>query len=197
MKKDLTVSATFTNGRSASEKRIDERRKEHRRAGSSPEEMHRLIHEMAIQKFELEMQNEELLQAREELKDGLDRFTRLYDFSPAGYATLARDSTIIEINLTGAGMLGVDRSLLAGDRFGRFIAPDDLAIFNALLDRVFNLKEQGSCDLFLLQSKSSNQNYGSQANLIPDMSEQLKVRIEAIASDDTQECLTVFTSVKG
>lgn len=192
----MTVSATFINGRSAKEKRVDDRRKADRRAGSSPEEMHRLIHEMAIQKFELEMQNEALLQSRDELKEGLDRFTRLYDFAPIGYLTLARDNTIIEANLTGAKMLGIERSRLTGDRFGRFIAPGDRTIFNALLDRVFNLKESGCCEVLLQNENASEQPQGSHPTPNPDKATQRKIRIEAVVSDDSQECLMVISDIR-
>ncbi|EAT58845.1 cyclic nucleotide-binding [Chlorobium ferrooxidans DSM 13031] len=152
-----------------------------------------MIHEMAIQKLELEMQNEELLQAREELKEGLERFTRLYDFSPAGYVTLAYDSTIIEINLTGAKILGVERSLLAGDRFGRFITQNDLTIFNALLDRVFKLKKPGSCEVALMNCNAS-QREKEVDGAIPDQDsvKPRSLRIKAVASEDGQECLMVF-----
>lgn len=196
MKREIITSATFSNVHNQNENRLNERRKTDRRAGSSPEEMHRLIHEMAIQKLELEMQNEELLQAREEMKEGLERFTRLYDFAPAGYVTLAYDSTIIEINLTGAKMLGVERSLLAGDRFGRFIAPENLTIFNELLDRVFNLKESGCCEVLLQNENASEQQQGSHLTPNTDKAKQRKIRMEAVVSDDSQECLMIFTVIR-
>ncbi|MGB8247555.1 MAG: hypothetical protein WCE98_06025 [Chlorobium sp.] len=72
---------------------------------SSPEEMHRIIHKMARLKIELEKQNGALLQQEEELKESLNRYAGLYNYAPIGYLRLARDSTIFEINLMGAGFL--------------------------------------------------------------------------------------------
>ena len=68
------------------------------------------------------MQNEELRQARDELETALEKYTDLYDFAPVGYFTLDRDGVIRAVNLTGAGLLGIERSRLLGRRFGLFVA---------------------------------------------------------------------------
>ena len=47
-----------------------------------------LIHELQVHQIELEMQNEELLQTRTEVKTWLERYTDLYEFAPVGYFTL-------------------------------------------------------------------------------------------------------------
>ena len=146
---------------------------------TSPEQMHRVIHELSIHQIELEMQQDELLQSREELEASLERYTELYEFAPLGYLTLLRDSTILEVNLTATKMLCVERSILKGDRLGRFITQDDIAIFNTFLERVFNRKELKYVEVRLLSED------------VPHM----MVRIDAVVSDDAQECRAILTDI--
>ena len=48
----------------------------------------RLVYELRVHQIELEMQNEELRRARDQVESLLGRFTELYDFAPVGYMTL-------------------------------------------------------------------------------------------------------------
>lgn len=82
----------------------------------------KLVHELQVHHIELEMQNEELRCAQEDLVQSRDRFQDLYDFAPIGYVTLGQGGIIQEANLTLATMLGVERSKLAGQRFTKFVA---------------------------------------------------------------------------
>ena len=58
---------------------------------STAAETQRLVHELQVHQIELEMQNEELQQARAEVEAVLGQYTDLYDFAPVGYFTLDRD----------------------------------------------------------------------------------------------------------
>src|ERR1700693_2555006 len=89
----------------------------------------RLVQELQIHQIELEMQNEQLEQARGETEAALERYTDLYEFAPPGSFTLDRDGTIRQANLTGAGLLGVDRSRLVNRRFGLFVAENSRPAF--------------------------------------------------------------------
>jgi PAS domain S-box-containing protein len=84
-----------------------------------------LVHELLVHKVELEMQNEELRLAQAALEEARDRYLNLYEFSPQGYITVNRDGMVQEVNMTGAAMLGIDRSQLISCRFGKLVAPQD------------------------------------------------------------------------
>jgi PAS domain S-box-containing protein len=109
---------------------------------------HRLIRQLEAHQFELELQNEELRQARAELEAHYDE---LYDFAPVGYFTLGRYGDIEKTNLSGAGMLGQPRARLLGRRFAAFITPESLPYFNAFLLRVMRGYERENCMVTLLK----------------------------------------------
>ncbi len=85
----------------------------------------KLLHELQVHQFELEIQNEELLQSRDLLEESRDRYVDFYDFAPVAYLTLNHKALIAEINLTGALMLGEERDQLRRRRFAEFVAAED------------------------------------------------------------------------
>ena len=92
-------------------------------------------HELNMQGIELEVQNRKLRETQNELKMSRDRFSNLYDFAPVGYITLSDQGIVSEINLAGAEMLAVERSLLIGKSFKYFLAEDCRAKFHAHIMR--------------------------------------------------------------
>jgi signal transduction histidine kinase/CheY-like chemotaxis protein len=110
----------------------------------------RLVHELQVNRIELEMQNEELVQARVELEAALEEYTDLYDFAPVGYLTLGRDGAIRRVNLTGARLLGVERARLPGRRFGVFVGEADRSVFKAFLEKVIASQAKEVCEVAIL-----------------------------------------------
>jgi PAS domain S-box-containing protein len=95
----------------------------------SPEAARRALHELRVHQIELEMQNEELRRAEQELEISRARYFDLYDLAPVGYFTLSEQGLILEANLTAAKLLGVPRGALAKQPFSRFILPEDQDIY--------------------------------------------------------------------
>jgi PAS domain S-box-containing protein len=114
-------------------------------------EMQRLVHELQVHQIELEMQNAELRQARDEAETAREKYTELYDFAPVGYFTLDRDGIIRAVNLSGAGLLGVDRFRLLGRRFGQFVVATDRLAFTAFLQSVFTRRGKEECEVTILK----------------------------------------------
>jgi len=99
------------------------------------EELQAVLHELEVYQIELEMQVRELRESRQALEESHNRYVNLYDFAPVGYITLSKQGLIQEINLTMAGMLGVERQWLFGRSLAAWITAADLPIFRAHLKK--------------------------------------------------------------
>ena len=194
MTKKKTFSADYALLRHKAEEHLKVRQENNLAFSSSPEEMQRIIHELSVYQIELEMQQDELLQARAELEESLDCYTELYDFAPLGYLTLDRMGTIRQLNLTASKLLGINRSALKGDRFGRFIATEELPVFNALLLKVFSTRDHAFCEVLLQSDRASS----STADLVSSNADVLHnrtLRLDAVTSNDGQECQVVLLDI--
>lgn len=132
----------------------------------------RLIHELEVHRIELEMQNEELIMARDKAESAIEKFTWLYDFAPVGYFTVDRIGTLSELNLTCATMLGKERSALIGKSFGNFVNRDNLSAFNNFIQQLFETNSKQVCELRLTNSDKLS----------------ICVLLEGIVSEDDQNC---------
>jgi PAS domain S-box-containing protein len=114
------------------------------------DETRRLLHELQVHQIELEMQNEELRQAREEVEFSRNKYLELYDFAPVGYFAFDNSGVIREANLTGAQLLGVERRSLLGKPFSLFIADaDGRTLFPSHLKSVLRGEGLQGCEIRL------------------------------------------------
>ncbi|MEO6246103.1 MAG: PAS domain-containing protein [Opitutaceae bacterium] len=97
----------------------------------------RALHELQVHQIELELQNAELKETRDRMEDALEKYTDLYDFAPVGYFSLTEQGVILDANLTGTILLGVERARLLSRRLQDFVALGDRADFTAFLKKVF------------------------------------------------------------
>lgn len=137
------------------------------------------LHELQVHQIELEMQNQELLRIRDEVEEGLARYTTLYDFAPIGYFTIDRNSSIAKLNLTGANLLQHTRSELTGRRFAEFVPVADRELFAAFLERVFN---SSTVETLELELKLANR-------------QSLFAHVEAIADGSETTCRAVIVDI--
>ncbi len=109
----------------------------------------RLLHELQVHQIELEMQNEELRNARDMVEITSRKYTELFDYAPTGYFTLSKTGEIVEINLSGAKLLGKNRSVLINSNFKLFVSNDTRFVFNLFLQNIFDNKTKQTCELLL------------------------------------------------
>ena len=126
-----------------------------RRPVSSVQSTQELLHELQVHEIELEMQNENLRQVQFELERSRDRYMDFYDFAPVGYFTLSEAGQILEINLTGAEMLGVLRNKLLYHRLTPFVATEYHDRWLRHFMSVLANDEPLKCDLALERSDGS------------------------------------------
>lgn len=84
---------------------------------SGESEYMKLIQELSIHQIELELQNEELKEAREAEREIKEKYIQLYDFAPSGYLSLDKEGTITELNqyaakFAGPGKIQIDKCQL-------------------------------------------------------------------------------------
>jgi PAS domain S-box-containing protein len=143
---------------------------------SSPE---RLFHELQVHQVELELQNAELIEARERTEILLEKYTDLYDFALVGYLTLSYDGTIRLVNLTAARLLGQPRAKLTGLRLAWQLTAEAQPLFQTFLKQVFAHEGKQSCELTL----------GAEGR------PRRTVSLEAERSLDRQECRVVMADI--
>jgi len=114
-------------------------------------DINELIYELRVHQIELEMQNEELRQAQLDLQAALDKVTDLYDFAPVGYFSISDMGLVLEANLMGAAMLGMERDKLAGKRFSQFIIRDDQDVFYLHRQKLLETKTKQICELRMIK----------------------------------------------
>lgn len=137
MKKHSSKAGVDVELRRRAEQRLRKLRAKTPRVESKSDET-RILQELQIHQIELELQNEELKQSKIEVDAGLEKFTDLYDFAPVGYFSLNEQGLILEVNLTGATLLGTERSRLTRRRFQPFVAPRSRPAFEAFLEKIFS-----------------------------------------------------------
>jgi len=110
----------------------------------------RLLQELQVHQVELETQNADLAESRDQVALLLAKFTDLYDFAPIGYFSLDQNARVLEVNLTGASLLGLDRSALLKRSFTGFVERAGRPAFHAFLAHLFSEAEVQSCEVRLL-----------------------------------------------
>ncbi len=108
-----------------------------------------LVHELQVHQIELEMQNEELQRAWAAAEGASEKYHDLFDFAPVGYFLWDAKGHILEVNLVGAILLGLNRETLIQKRFGQFVAPEDRAAFADFCWRVLSTETRLTCRLRL------------------------------------------------
>jgi PAS domain S-box-containing protein len=189
MKKNPDPSANAAKLRRRAEERLQTRERTPQSAMGNPQSAIRspqsmpdpeqLVHELQVHQIELEMQNEALVQARAKADALLAQYTDLYEFAPTGYFNLAADGTILAVNLTGAGLLGLGRAQLLNRRLGALVSEADRPVFSAFLERTFAGEKRECCEVALLRTEK----------------ERLFVRVEAVVFAGRRECRAAVLDV--
>jgi PAS domain S-box-containing protein len=110
-----------------------------------------LVHELQVHQIELEMQNEELQSARTAAEEASEKYYNLFDFAPVGYFLWDAEGRILEVNLGGAALLGLDRSTAVKQRFGEFVTMENRPAFADFCTRVLTTDTRQTCEVKLFK----------------------------------------------
>ena len=142
-----------------------------------------LIHDLQVRQAELEMQNEELRRAQKELEQSRARYSDLYDFAPVGYFAFDKNGLVVEANLTGCQMLGVERSFLVKKPFSLFVDKDSQSTFHDHRQAALTPGLSQMCEITLVRKNG----------------EKFEARLDSVAAADDEGnpalCRTIVTDI--
>ena len=148
-----------------------------------------LIHELEIHQKELEMQIEELIQAKEQAEIATHKYSKLYDFAPSGYFTLSNSGKIVQLNLTGSKLLQEEKSTLINTPFIHFISDDTKILFENFLQNVFQSDVKGCCEVKLILKNNTTVNVYLTAVLTENKAEVLIAAVDITQMKVTKSAL--------
>lgn len=126
---------------------------------SSEIDIRKLIHELSVYQIELEIQNDELIKAKENLEVAVEiaveKYIELYDNAPTGYLNLSKQGQIIGLNPSASKMLGKERHLLIKNLFGTFVTDDTKPIYYKFLKETFSSQREQTCEVTLHRKDNS------------------------------------------
>ena len=122
---------------------------------NSLEMIQKVLQELCIHQIELEMQNEELLQSKEELYLVKERYFDLYEQAPIGYCTLSEEGKILQTNLTMATLFVLPKGKLLGQSIKTFIARENQDIWYLYLQKLLKTHKTEPCELRMTKGDGS------------------------------------------
>ncbi len=155
----------------------------------SSEDTRTILHDLREHQSELELRNEELARAKQDLEAARTRYADLYDQAPVGYCSLDTQGRITEANLRFAALLDEDRNALSGRSLLDFVLPSDRGVFEGLVSRLSETPR--ACELrmrtarnavfsALLECQIAGKNSGDAAIhlVVADVSEHRRMEAE-------------------
>jgi PAS domain S-box-containing protein len=111
----------------------------------------RLFQELQVHQIDLEMQNDELRRAKVELEIERLRFSGIYDLAPVGYFIMDMTGKVEDVNITGATLLGKQKSKIINFKLQSFITPECIDEFYIFLNNLNTTNTQLNCQLKFLK----------------------------------------------
>jgi PAS domain S-box-containing protein len=179
MNKQKNTITKTGNLRKAAELLLKKKKKGSEATSASEPDNAKLIHELQVHQIELEMQNEELQNAKEKAELAEKKYFELYDFAPSGFFTLTREGEITELNISAEHLLGKERSHLVKSSFGFFVSGDTRAVYNRFLQKIFKTKLKETCE-FKLDTGDNSIKY---------------VLANGIVSNNGEKCLVTLVDI--
>ena len=147
----------------------------------TPAALTHALEELRIHDAELEIQNEELEQSRMQAEELQTRYFRHFDLAPVGMIRLDDNGIVMEANILGAQMLGIDRIRLHSTKvaFAVHLTRDSQTIFQTHLKSTLGSGEMESCEI-CLRNKTGPETF---------------VRMQSIASRGSEGATDLFATL--
>ncbi|MFO7727818.1 MAG: PAS domain-containing protein, partial [Desulfonatronovibrio sp.] len=116
-------------------------------------EIRNLIHDYHVHQIELEIQNEELRDAHEQLQKARDRMAILFNQAPVGYLQVDHCAIVRQANQTFADMVGCKPEHVSGKPLADFLIPEDRDAFRGRFRAFFKNPQDKHLDFGLQASR--------------------------------------------
>lgn len=114
-----------------------------------PEEVKDVMYELMVHKIELEMQNDELLNARTELEISKSKYKKLFQLAPISYVAFDKSGKVTEWNNCFQEMFSTIGAYLYDKPFIIFVAQEYQEIFYKHIESVFSSSKEVTCKIKL------------------------------------------------
>jgi PAS domain S-box-containing protein len=152
---------TFNDLRKQAEKLLAEGSEKVTRI-SHQKDIQKMSHELSVYHIEIEMQNDELRRAQEQLEESRERYVDLYEHAPVGYLTFDEKGLVLDMNLTATQLLAIDRTSLLRKPFTLLIASESQDTFYLHRREVLRTPGTHACELMLRRSNGGEQFFHAQ-----------------------------------
>lgn len=142
-----------------------------------------ILHELLVHQVELEMQNEELQQARDEALLARESYRQLFDQAPYGNLVLDESGIVLNANAAAEEVFNVKRSkLLNRPVMMHILSCDHVGLFS-MLDQVFRTGEVKSAEFRIRDGNESVRTVSFKCREVndPDFSRKCLCTIEDIS----------------
>ena len=147
---------------------------------ASQQNVSKLLQELQTYQIELELQNEELINAQTKLEESRSEYRHLFEFAPVGYFVFDDNGIIVDANSTGLDLLKIrlgQRNLLKKP-FLVYLHTEYRKKFVHHIHRVIESGEHQTCELKLVRKDKSV--FHAEMQSVPiyykDSNEQIRVR---------------------
>lgn len=106
---------------------------------------------LKLHQTELEKQNECMQVANHEVTLANEKYHQLYYTAPVGLFSLNEKGLIIDVNHTGATLLGVAKEKLINQCFSRYIAPESNSFYSNHHQQILKTGKEETCEIKLLK----------------------------------------------
>ena len=122
----------------------------------SKEQLIRSESALNIKGIELEMQAEEVKRSNLALEESRDKYLDLYEFAPLAYIMLNDKGVIIDLNLTAAALLSIERGNLKQAPFSKFLSEKDSDTWHLYFMKLQKQENKQTCVLTIKREDGSS-----------------------------------------
>ena len=145
----------------------------------------KLLHELQAHQVELDLQHAQLEANERAFAEDLAHYKALYDYAPVGYFVVGLEGLIIDGNLAGARLLGVDPPEFRNQSVDSFLAPDSRPAVVELLKTLREGESNASCEVQPRHDSISSRRFRITANRSPGGEAILMAVLEYDLSQET------------